>query len=332
VHTSGSIGLPDNLLDIDAGRVNTLDLDGNLVIYTDTYVYVPEADGDYTFEEGTVVDGATYRVVTENGDIYGENLILRNGGLLQLYASSAGGADGNIILTGTLLLTGSELYADATGDIFIDVLTSNNGVLTAYADGDITINTIGASNGSELAYTAGGSITLDDIVAADSDLSFTTVSGGIVRPLGMFGLLGGAPDPVPGDITMDTAELTDTTLTQIAYGSILFNWINALRSAASLTADGDILFDLVTASRSSIILDAGGSILVRNDLGVNPLVQYDDGDIGNGGALDNAYLSLAAGGDIGEMTLHLYVDIPALVTLHVPNVTNYFIDALDLRL
>ncbi|MEL7601887.1 MAG: hypothetical protein AAGU77_01930, partial [Bacillota bacterium] len=387
VHTSGSIGLPDNLLDIDAGRVYTLDLDGNLVIYTDTYVYVPEADGDYTFEEGTVVDGATYRVVTANGDIYGENLIVRNGGLLQLFASSTGGADGNIILTGTLLLTNSGLYADAMGDILFNVITSNNGVLTAIADGDITLDTIGADNGSELSFTAGGDIalndisadgsgldftaggdialndisaddselsftaggdialnditadgsgleftagggiTLDDIVATGSELTFTTVSGGVI---GLLGLLGGAPDPVPGDITMDTAALTDTTLTQSAYGSILFNWINALRSAASLTADGDILFDLVTANRSSIILDAGGSILVRNDLGVNPLIQFDDGDIGNGGASDNAYLSLAAGGDIGEMDLHLYIDIPALVTLHVPNVTNYFIDALDL--
>ena len=194
----------------------------------------------------------------------------------------------------------------------------------------MTLGPISAANGSDLDYTAGGSITLDDIVATGSDLSFTTISGVIVRPLGMFGLLGGAPDPVPGDITMDTADLTDSTLTQSAYGSILFNWINALRSAASLTADGDILFDLVTASRSSIILDAGGSILVRNELGVNPLIQFDDGDIGNGGALDNAYLSLAAGGDIGQMDLHLFVDIPALVTLHVPNVTNYFIDALDL--
>ena len=240
--------------------------------------------------------------------------------------------------------TDSTVEMAAYANITLWDLTSAESTVTMTADhGNIGLSNAGITD-SDVTLWAYGNIMFIDFNAADSDVTFTAKTGDIgfddlaadesTVDFTAGGSIAAAINAPGADNHYDIVLTNGSDLTFVAGADITAQGIFADESSMKLdTASpsgtgGDIRFDYLDAMHSIIVFDADGSIGTLT--GVNPVITFDENDVGNGSLLDNALLQLAAGQDIGAYDVRLIADVPALITLYVPNVTNYYIDALDL--
>ncbi|NLF11017.1 MAG: hypothetical protein GX597_04435, partial [Anaerolineaceae bacterium] len=154
-----------------------------------------------------------------------------------------------------------------------------------------------------------------------------------VTPIAIAGVNSSFEFTAGGDITViGGIWLGNSGLMFDAEGDILFDNMGSVYSTAAMGAGGDILFDSIIAKGSDITLAAQGSIARNNGIecgeyGNRAFIKYAEEDTDA-----TAGLSLSAGNAIASEDSRLIVDIPAAVTLNMPHVGDFHIDALRLIL
>ena len=127
---------------------------------------------------------------------------------------------------------------------------------------------------------------------------------------------------VEPSVDKDSGEIIKKgSLNISAVGGIAFETLNVIDGKVILSAIGDILFDTITATRSELDFSTKSKISAFKT--ENPHITYDVDDTDA-----NAKLTLSAG-SVGEETKHLIVDIPEVLTMHIPDADLVFVDAFD---
>ena len=308
--SAGSIGTKLDPLDMFAhGRVNILDQDGGKIIATDSYVYVPagedDSQADYTLDPYTVIDGAEFVLVTQNGSIIGYDLLLTNGGSF-------------------VAMTNRNEVRDGSGNV-----TGFDPNLNADSEGNIFFHNIRAENSSSLAFDAAGSILVEEDLDWYQDAPNRQ---NWITPIGLESQSSEITLAAGKDITISNGLASkDSTHAYIAKGTILVDNTGAVDSQLTWTAGGDILIDSIIAKGSEIALSAAGTItkwsgIQCGEYGSRAFIKYADTDTHS-----NSKLSLSAG-SLGVPQSWFLVDVPKTVTVELPKVGDVYLDSLELIL
>ena len=304
LRTTGTVGAPSEMLDVSAGhKVTVFDLSGDRgLISSSMYLFVPAAEGSITLEENTrIINGATYHVETENGDILGNRVEVIAGNLI-LDAHSNGS---DPLITGEIQIDTLIVHYDPAQDATEESEKVLHSTATLTAQGDISIDSFTAEDGSivSMTSTAGGL----DSDTWDVDDSQVTAS-------------------VHGDITLDDVTIANgsiVNLTSVAGGLDSDSW-NVNDSQVTANVYGDITLDDVTIANGSVVSltsTAGGLSSDTWDVDDSQVtanvygnITLDDVTIANGSVVS---LTSTAGGlssdtwdvDDSQMTALVYGDI-----------------------
>ncbi|HWP21633.1 MAG TPA: hypothetical protein VN417_02730 [Candidatus Cryosericum sp.] len=266
MRTTGTVGAPTKLLDVSAGgKVMVYDISGDPgLVSSSIYLFVPAAEGSLTLEENTrIINGATYHVETENGNILGQRVEVIAGNLI--LDAHSNGSDPNVtgeIIINTLIVhyvaaqdaaaDSEKVYfssadLDAEGDIEIGSLTANdNSVVTLTSTGGgLTSNTWSVDD-SQVTANVYGNIAITALTANnDSTVSLTSSNGGL---------------------TSGTWNVDDSQVTASVYGEIAITALTAENgSTVSLTsANGSLTSTDWTVDNSALTALVHGDIAVES--------------------------------------------------------------------
>ncbi|MEN6636450.1 MAG: transposase [Clostridiaceae bacterium] len=274
LRTTGTVGSPSEMLDVSAGhKVMVLDISGDRgLISSSMYLFVPAAEGSITLEENTrIINGATYNVETENGDILGNRIEVIAGNLiLDAHSNGSDPLISGAIQINTLIVhydpaqdatleSEKVLHSTATltaqGDIGIDALTADDGstVDITSTSGGLTSETWNVDD-SNVTATVHGTIALDDVTITNGSIvSLTSSSGGLTSESWDVDD-SNVTATVHGDIALDDATLTngsDARLTSAAGGLDSDMWTISNSEITALVYD-DIALDALTLTGGSI--------------------------------------------------------------------------------
>ncbi|MDP3446486.1 MAG: hypothetical protein Q8S22_00295, partial [Eubacteriales bacterium] len=313
LRTTGSVGTPDKLLDISAGgKVTVYDITGEKgLISSSIYLFVPAAEGSITLEQNTrIINGATYHVETENGDILGNRVEVIAGNLI-LDAHSNGS---DPLITGAIRIVTLIVRYDPA----LDAADEGSKVHASTADldamGDIEIPTFTAGDESTVAFTStGGGLTSDTWNVDDSQVTasvfgdyaigaFTAGNGSVVTLTSSHGGLTSdtwdstnseVTASVFGDIAVGafTASAGSTVQLTSSNGGLTSETWNIANSDVTASVFGDIAITAFTADNGTIImtssngglasdtwdLDNGSDVTasVYGDITINTLIAED---------------------------------------------------------
>jgi hypothetical protein len=189
------------------------------------------------------------------------------------------------------VLSGSMSGSDLYVTEAADVtLTALNNIVLDH----IEVNTLG-----DLTMNAGGGITVNERLSSDHG-SFDFISGGGIA-IAEMDIRGGSDGSLTADGVIDVPDVA------------------VAGSTVVMTAGGNIELDILRGSDSDITMDSTGGGIYTADGG--SYIQI----IGAG-----SKLTLSALEDIGTADVHIRLDIPAEVTLHILHVDDYYIDAMEI--
>ena len=291
---------------------------------------------------------------TESGD-----LSVTGGSTLDVSAQEGISVSGSQTVTGSKLTETSTAGAIAvTGNETI----SENSTVTKEAYSDITVGGSQTVTGSTLTETstngaiavAGDEQITDSTVTKNANGNITvggsqTVTGSILTETSTNGDISVAGNAT---LTDSTAKLTanqnltvggNTVVTggkltaEATEGDIALTKLRTLNTTTGFTAGADMRFDDWMSEKSYNTVAVGGTFGMRENGGTSfdsyeagygnrAFIKYADTDNNT-----NALLSISAG-NVGETSNRLVVDIPAELTMQMPQVGNVYIDALELVL
>ena len=250
---------------------------------------------------------------------------------------------GAIAVTGDEKITGqSTVTKQANGDISVGGSQTVTGskLTEASAKGAISVNGDERITDSEVTKTAGGNITVSgDQTVTGSRLTETSTNGDI-SVTGNATLTNSATRLTANknlSVTGNTVVTGGTLSARATTGDITLTKIRTMNTTTGFTAGGDMRFDDWMSEKSYNTVAVGGTFGMRENGGTS-FEDYEKG-YGNrsfikyaaGDTNANALLSVSAG-NVGEADNRLVVDIPAALTMKMPNVGNAYIDALELIL
>jgi hypothetical protein len=232
MRTTGTVGSPTKLLDVSAGgKVMVYDLSGDPgLVSSSIYLFVPAAEGSLTLEENTrIINGATYHVETENGDILGLRVEVIAGNLI-LDAHSNGS---NPDITGAIRIDTLIVHYDALQDAATEV----DKVLYSSADldamGDIEIGSLTAEDNSVVSLTStGGGLTSDTWSVDDSQVTASVYGDIAIADLTAANASTVSMTSSNGGLTSTTWDVDDSQVTASVYGNIS---IEAFEAASGST-------------------------------------------------------------------------------------------------
>ncbi len=331
--STGSVGTPTNPLEIIAGSVSFLNLDGQLILETDTYILV--TDGDFALLGSPyTVSGCTLIVDVLNGNLSGNDLYVTNASTVDLNSA------GSIIFNNVIVDLKSLLEMDAGTDIESATLYIDDSTVNYLSGGNITIPYVSAENGTVLTMDAAGDInstelfvdpssatltaanididiiTVEDnstlnmtadynisnvtFIAADSQANLT--AGGSITSTSVTLTNSTADFNAGADISTGTLSAEQSTLTMTAGGSISSTDVTFTDSTVNFDAGVDISTDMLSAAQSTLTMTAGGSISSTD-------VTFTDSTVNFGAGVDistdmlsaaQSTLTMTAGGSISS--------------------------------
>ncbi len=287
----------------DMDMLEQLDVADSTITFT--------AAGSITIDTVSMEDSSAGLTATA-GDIHFGSVSL-TGGVTSMTAG------GSIRCEETTDVDGGALAMNAVGDIRFGTVTMSGSVATMTAGGDILCDGEWSAAGDILTLDAGGDIAAEMLrLTAGADVTMTAAGGIRFETLNAQGSTLSAT--AGGDIAIETIRQTNSGVTlESTDGQIRMPDITAQGGTLSATAQGDILLDELYAAGSGITL-------VSTDGGI----YTEDGEsyIKVEGATST--LTLSALDDIGTALVHIRLDIPAEVKLHILHVDDYFIDAMHI--
>ena len=255
---------------------------------------VIEADGSLTVHNSTVMTDSVFKADLGGNASFGDEL---TDGLALENTTVTLTADGSLTVTGDTAIADSIFNADLGADsIFTGDVTMNASRTEIDAEGSVTLK-------------SGVDKVSANLSADDSETIITT---------------GGA-------YTMDNAQLSNGSFTVTANDDLIFGIIEARENDVHLTSvNGSIFTDVLNGVTSDGNIINNGADADRLD-GYIRFTDEDDTDA-NGNAIANKEntLVLSAGGDIGKEDHSLIIDIAADEIIHVTQVEDYYIDAVEL--
>ena len=261
LRTTGSVGTPDKFLDVSAGgKLTVYDITGELgLISSSMYIFVPASAGSITLEENTrIINGATYHIETENGDILGNRVEVIAGNLI-LDAHSNGS---DPLITGAIVIDTLIVRYDPDQDAIPEDAKVYASTANLDAMGDIDIRLFTASDGSTVWLTStGGGLTSESWDADDSEVTadvfgdfaigaFTATNGSVVSLTSS-----------TGGLTSDTWDATDSDVTASVFGDYDIGALRATGSTVSLTSsNGGLTSNTWDIDSSDVTADVFGDI------------------------------------------------------------------------
>ena len=314
--SSGSIGTPSNLLEIEAANVYYYNLAGEDIVSTDTYIYVPEGDIILGWTVLTV-KGCTLLIEVPNGSLFGNDLYVTDASTVTIDAF------GNIefdnvtvdensllnMIAGESIIINVKLDVDdstldfnaASGGISMPLFYSDNSTATFDAGSDVDIGGFTA-NGSTVDITTGGGFTSDTWSISGSDVDLD--AGGDVG-IGDFAAESGSKVGITagGGFTSDTWSITGSGVDLAAGGDVgIGDFTAENNSTVGITAGGGFTSDTWSVSDSDVDLAAGG------DVGIGEFTAESGSTVGitaGGGftsdtwSVSDSDVDLEADGDVG---------------------------------
>ena len=350
----GAIGEADNFLDIMTPAPCFKNRQGAAVLATDTYINVFGDTIRINNCDPLTIDSATVVVNALGGSISGSDLYVTDASTVDMNAltdimfdnvtvdllSDLALTAGNDIIINdkfavndstvgleaaagdaeiaTVEIGGSAVTITAGGLITVTAFAADNGDVDLDADGDVFIGEFTVESGSTVGIISGGGFTSDTWSVSDSDVDleaddavgigeFTAESGSIVN------ITAG------GGYSSDTWTASGSTVRIAAGSGISISDVDIEDSTASMTAGGDIELNIFRGSDSDIsFVSTGGGICAADGESYIKIT-------GTGSAL-----TMSALADIGSADVHIRMDLPAEVVLHILHVDDYYIDALEI--
>jgi len=264
LRTTGSVGTPDKLLDVSAGqKVMVYDITGELgLVSSSIYLFVPAAEGSITLEENTrIINGATYHVVTENGDILGNRVEVIAGNLI-LDANSNGT---NPEITGAVRIATLIVRYDADQDAINDEDKVYASTADIDAMGDIELGAFTAHDGSTVTLTSTGGGLSSNTWDVDDSIVTADVYGEIA--IGVASITGGSTvglTSTNGGLTSDAWTVTASDVTASVYGDIAIGTagITAGSTVGLTSTNGGLTSDSWTVNASDVTAGVYGDIAI----------------------------------------------------------------------